>query len=182
MKKLILAAVAAMLFGMNVSRSFAEEVGVEVSTTSVEAMTIEATYRFLVPYGQSVEELMEQGNYGLTHPQINSENFPNKSTGTVEVEIDVVRLNKPMNREGILAELDKLSRKCTGAHELLTFGKKRPSDQLKHRIFALNSAWQRYGHDYFPNLYSYGSDRGVTLSWFADGLYEKDYRILAVRK
>ena len=141
-----------------------------------------SVYSVAVDYGKSVEEMVSSGNYDWKNDDINSRNFPVKGEGMVNVNLELVHLDKSVGSEEVLAYLEANGMRPATVEELLAFGATYPEIQREFPIICLGSSWvDPDGGRVVPYLSGSGSRRGLSLYWFGDD-WRGRCRFLAVRK
>jgi len=158
------------------------DIGKVTRETFQAFLNLKRTYFVTVDLSMLLEEMIASGQYDSCNKDINSENFPIKGTGALEVNLELVHLGRKATTDEVEAELDKRGLRAATLVELLAFGAKYPELQREFPIIALGSVW-RY-HDGFrgvPFLLRRGSLRDLGLFWDGDG-WDGSCRFLAVRK
>jgi len=141
-----------------------------------------SVYSATVDYGKSVEEMVVAGNYDWKNKDINSKNFPVSGEGTVNVNFELIHLNKGVSSEDALTHLEENGMRPPTIEELLVFGSSYPEIQREFPVICLGSSWVSPGGDRdVPYLSRDGSERGLSLGWFG-GDWDECCRFLAVRK
>lgn len=147
-----------------------------MSTLTQEARKI------AIDYGKSVEELVRAGRYDYANSDVTAKNFPPQGKGTAQLDAVLVHLNRYVESEEVLAELEKVGLRAGTLQELLAFGVQYPNVQREYPIVALGSVWRDpYGDRYVPYLWGRGSERHLDLRWFDYSWGDHD-RFLAFRK
>lgn len=147
------------------------------------SQTAKNTFRVLVNYSHTVEEMVRVGKYDRSNSNINSENFPTDRDGAAEVEVELVHLNRVISDgDEAVRELDRMGYRPAELHELLALGEQRPEVQREFPIAALGSVWRFWSGDrVVAYLCRVGSERELGLRWF-DGSWGAVWRFAAVRK
>lgn len=139
-------------------------------------------FRLVVNYDESVETLVKRGKYDWTNDSITSKNFPTKRTGTSEVVVELVYLNRAVSTDEALAELDRMGFRPAELKELLVLGAEQPELQREFPIVALGSVWQYPDGDRrCAYLGRYADGRDLDLYWLGRDWYGH-CRFAAVRK
>ncbi len=140
------------------------------------------SYPVTVNYDLSVEDSVKAGKYDWTNSDISSKNFPSKRKGTAETEIILVHLNRPVESDEVIRELDKQVLSPAELPEGLAFGVKYPDIQREFPVIILGSVWRPPDGDrYCASLGGYSDERGLYLRWF-DCRWLARCRFAAVRK
>jgi hypothetical protein len=106
----------------------------------------------------------------------------NVSFETREAEFQLVRFDREMGMDAILAELDKRDFRPAVYQELLAFAQEYPKPCIVFRVIALGSVWDRDGNLHCPMIYSRMYCGQALSPWnISSKLYERD-RFLVVRK
>ena len=141
-----------------------------------------SVYSATVDYGKSVEEMVVAGNYDWKNDDINSKNFSVKGEGVVNVNLELVHLDKGVSSEDALTYLEENGMRPPTIEELLVFGSSYPEIQREFPVICLGSSWvDPDGSRRVPDLRRSGSERDLDLGWFGHGWVEC-CRFLAVRK
>lgn len=123
-------------------------------------------YPIAVDYGRTLEVAIAAGNFGWKHSDITSEHFPSQRTGQADLVIRLIHLDRDIETDAAIAELDKLGLRPADLPELLAFGEKYPDVQRQFPVVALGSVWQRPdGRRNLPCLGRSGSGRDLDLVW-----------------
>jgi len=147
-------------------------------------VTTAATTKFdlEVDYDQPIEDARKAGVYDWENSDITSNNFPTIRKGKAKIVLHLIHLNREVNSEPTIAELDKIGLRPAETHELLALGAAHPELQRQFPIIALGSVWQvRPGYRRVPFLSRHVSKRRLLLSWFDFG-WLADCRFAAVPK
>ncbi|NCO05162.1 MAG: hypothetical protein GW939_03370 [Candidatus Magasanikbacteria bacterium] len=138
-------------------------------------------YHVTVDYGMTVEQMVEAGRYDWKNSDVSSRNFQVKGEGLVEVNLELVHLNKVASTSEAKAYLDANGLRAATIEELLAFGATFPDVQREFPIVALGSSWvDRYGDRDVPCLDRRRSKRRLDLYWH-DYRWDGFCRFLAVR-
>lgn len=136
----------------------------------------------VVNYDESVETLVKRGKYDWANDDITSKNFPTTRTGTAEVELHLVHLNRLVSTEEALRELDQMGFRSAELKELLVPGAEMPNLQKRFPVVALGSVWRAPGGDRCCACLDWDAvRRGLNLRWF-ESSWDEDFRFAAVRK
>lgn len=139
-------------------------------------------YPVAVDYTKTIDEMVSAGHYDWKNDDINSKNFSVSGEGVVNVNLELIHLNKMISSEDVLAYLEKNGMRPATIAELLAFGATHPEVQREFSIICLGSSWvDSDGDRLVPCLYGGGSGRGLSLRWFVGG-WNVHCRFLAVRK
>lgn len=161
-----------VLDNLGVSRDDLKRIRTEKSLAQKIADVIRdrssAWFAIAVDYRQSLEKMIEAGQYARVNSDINSTAFPIKRGKTVEVETQLVGFDKTMSSEAVLTELDRMGLRAANIMELLAFGAKYPEEQKKNPVVALGSVGMVLGHRCVAYLYYVSGRRGLGLLWFDD--------------
>lgn len=149
----------------------------------VEDPSAIVTYPVTVLYGLSLEEMVKRGRYDWVNEHITQTNFPRpkrrKQKGAV---IELIKFDKAMESDDVIAELDKMGLRPATIEELLAFGEMYPDVQREFPVVALGSVASIGGHRRVPYLSRYGSGRDLDLLlWWGSRWYALS-RFAAVRK
>ena len=132
-------------------------------------------------YKLSLAEMISAGHYDRVNDDITAEHFPIRGGGTAELEAQLVHLNRLMESEDVLKELDKNDLWPGTIPELLAFGAKHPELQRQFPIIPLGSVWQ--DHDGRPRVPSLSSGPGKRVLFLNSGSeFHDGCRFLAIRK
>jgi len=150
---------------------------------------MENLYPIIVDYSMTLAEMIEAGKYdNWTNFTIDPDFLPIKDTGRVELNIELVKYDEPMNSNDIIKDLDRRGLRPVTVSELLAFGTQHPDVQREFPIIALGSSWRRCGGFIFntwfvQSLDADKKDNGRELSlepW--KGTWKTFCRFAAVRK
>lgn len=110
-------------------------------------------YPVSVDYDVSIEDAVKLGRYYWASSYITSKHFPTKRTGKADVVVELIRLDRSVEADEVLRELDKEGYRPAELHELLAFGEKYSDDiPMEFPVIALGSG-RNYGGDHcVPNL------------------------------
>lgn len=141
-----------------------------------------------VDYTKSIKELVESGNYDVVEEGISDANFNVRGfVGVSKPNFELVRFNKGMRADDVLANLDVNGLRAATIQELLAFGALLPDMQRGFSIYALGSScrqpWSVKKQRSVPLLRSRGDCRTVELQR-RDFLFKwsEECWFLAVRK
>jgi hypothetical protein len=162
------------------SEEFINQV-VNLAMKSVD--TVRDGLRIVVDYSRSLAKMIEAGNYDWVHSNITDKHFPVKGSGLVGLATEIIYYGKHVSSSDIIKDLDSRGLRPATLAELAAFGEIYPDKQREFSIAALGSVWHRddNGHDYVACLYSDAPYRSLNLSHW-DGLWQSEYRFLAIRK
>lgn len=138
-------------------------------------------YSVFLGGGETVEGLIEEGNYDAVRPEVNNLNFvsPDK---TGEVNFELVNLGMSVSSVNVLDYIETNRLRPATLVELLAFGSKYPDIQFEFEVVALGSYWiDGFGRILIPFLDSDGLRRRVLLYSALDNWFE-DSRFLVVRE
>ena len=139
-------------------------------------------YPVTIDYAKTVEQMKKNGQYDWSNDNINSRNFPVNGTGTVNVALELVHLDKVVSSKDVLSYMEANGLRAATVEELLMFGVTYPDIQREFPIVCLGSSWvDPYGNRHVPYLDRGGSYRVLNLHWF-DNVWLALFRFLAVRK
>ena len=148
----------------------------------LEGKPFDNRYSITVDYQMEVEEAIKRGNYDWINPYINSENFPPKGKGTVEVEVELVHFDRYITTNVAVNNLRKMGYRPAGLRELLALGEQSPDIHKEFPVVALGSIWQdANGDPNIPCIYRSGKARNLRLVGYGGGWYAR-WRFAAVRK
>lgn len=136
----------------------------------------EKTYKVIVDYFLSIEELVASGEYDFVPDVISSSNFQNEITEDVKKEFKI-RLIPEIN----IGKLDyKKYRHIT--IKLLSFGAQFPNIQRKIAIIGLGSKWKHaIGRIGVPCLWSGENERYAYLYWSDLGYFKDQHFAVALK-
>jgi len=143
------------------------------------------SYKVMVDYSMSLEDMIAAGKYDFVNGYITTTNFPidREETGKEDVEVILVCLGESLTTEQVKSEFYRRGLKPATIMELLALGASHPELQREFSILALGSSLRNRGHLYFPYLYTIVDGRGLDLDWFDTGLkFGELWRYLTVRK
>lgn len=126
-------------------------------------------YAVTVDYSQSLENMVEAGEYDVVSKEITAQNFPVSGTGTVEEELFLVHFGRLIKSEDAITEMAQMEMGLEPApiEYSLAFGAKYPDVQRKFPIVCLRSSGvSPYGDRLFPALDSWDRKRKLILVWF----------------
>jgi len=143
---------------------------------------VDDIYSVVVDYDMSLADMIKVGKYDWVNNDITAEYFPITGSGKVEIDFQLVHLDKSTSSKEVLSHMEKNNLRPATLAELLAFGAKYPELQREFPICALGSSWVDSGGDRgVPGLVRRDSERGLDLGWF-DGDWGGYGRFLAVRK
>ena len=159
-----------------------EAVRMFASTLLQAAQADPQEYPVTVDYSKTLAEMISAGHYNGGNDEITAENFPFDGEGTVEVEVQLVHLNRVASTDEVLAHLEVNGLRPATLAELLAFGAANPDVQREFSVVALGSSWvSRLGARNVPYLYRRGAKRNLSLYGHGDQ-WNEICRFLAVRK
>lgn len=142
---------------------------------------LETTYALTIDYSQTLEQMVEAGNYDTVTSNISGKNFP-VDVGDSKVEAVLVRLDRELSIQDVLDELSRRGLWAATMAELLAFGAQHPDSQRRFPIVALGSVWiDPEGGYRFGCHWENPGYRQLHVSWFS-GQWDEHCRFLAVRK
>lgn len=148
--------------------------------TNALRKALAATYHLVVDYTQSFKQMIVAGHYDWVNSEI-EKNFSVQGTGTVNLDTELVHLNRNIGSDEALKELDHLGYRAATAEELLAFGAAYPEKQREFPIVALGTVRHVLGLRHVLCLWRDRSERRLVLRWFVLDWSDR-YRFLAVRK
>ncbi|MBI1852361.1 MAG: hypothetical protein HYR85_18630 [Planctomycetes bacterium] len=138
-----------------------------------------ATFSLTVDYRQSLKMMIKAGRYDYINSDITSRHFP-VAPGPAEVTIELVRFDRVMSTDAVLAELEKRGVRPATLPELLAFGAKYPEKQREFSVVALASVWRPWRDlRSSPCLWGDARERFLDLRWL--DWWGLPYRFAAVR-
>ena len=144
---------------------------------------IKSTYDIVVNYNRSLADMIKACKYNWVNNDINSKHFPLKGKGKHELSAALFYLDRYIESDDVITEMDKQGYRPATIEELLALDEKYPDLQKEFLIIALGSVWRRPSGDRdVPCLRWNGSERGLDLYWFDGKRYVADWRFLAIRK
>lgn len=136
------------------------------------------SYSVTVNYGQTIEQLVEAGQYDWVNGVINSRNFLSREKGEVQIDIHLLNFDRTSS-EDIISAMDRQGFRPASLEELLALGAAYPDLQRENPIVALGST---YPIDQgVPCLSRNDGYRRLSLIWF-EGDWGPSWRFAAVRK
>jgi len=140
------------------------------------------TFKVLVDYTKSLEQMIKAGKYDLVNNDITSDHFHITGSGQKEVEITLFHFNRGISSDGAIAEMKKAGYRPALVEELLVLGAAEKELQKQFPIVALGSVCRSSpdGYRNMPCLSWAGGGRGLGLNLFGDG-WPEDWRFSAVR-
>jgi hypothetical protein len=140
------------------------------------------TFDLEIQYNQTIETLIQAGNYGWVNSNINTKNFLEKIHKSVNTKAYLIDFGKWIPSKDAISEMIKYGLKPATAKVILSFGAQYPDEQKKNLIVALGSEWQDPGGNLrVPILCFDNGKRELNLNYFEDDWFS-DYRFLAIRK
>ena len=138
------------------------------------------TYTVTVDYGKTLESMVENGKYDYFNEKI-IEIFLVNGDGTVEVDLELVHLNKQASTNEVKDYLEANGLRPATLEEILAFGAKYPEIQREFPIIALGPS------NVYRNAVPFlGSDRFQARFLILDSYdlspWTEICRFLAVRK
>jgi hypothetical protein len=142
-------------------------------------------FRLTVDYGQSLERMIDAGQYDWKNDDITTKRFPTTEKGIVEFEGRYFHFNQNISSESAVEEIESADTANPWSpakiEHLLSHGKTFPEEQRKFPIIGLGSvAWIGGGRG-VPALREVDSKRNLSLNWSGYGWLPIS-RFLAVRK
>lgn len=150
-----------------------------------EQVSSGSVFTLAIDYSLTKLQMIQAGHYDYVDNFLQG-NDPfkekNKGSGSVEVTVELVHLDRDILTENAIKELKKSGLELGGIEHLLALGAKHTDLQREFPIVALSSVWQNpNGNRGVPYLWSYsGGVRGLSLYW-GDFVWGGRYRFLAVR-
>lgn len=144
-------------------------------------------FKVTVDYGQTLEQMIAAGRYGLVDGGINKRRFPVKGEGKVEREL-VLTLLQPNDwilTNEVLSEIDRRGLRSAVIEDLLALGASHPELEEGLRIVELGSSvYEGCGRDEVVMLQQPDGIGGRNLGLISSSLGWTVglYRFLAVRK
>jgi hypothetical protein len=146
------------------------------------AGTPRESFPITVNYDLSVEAAVDAGQYQGVNASITGQNFPSSKHGETKLDIVLIRYDRRMTSEEVLAELDRDGLRPAELLEFLAFGATYPDVQRKFSVVGLGSVWKDLkGYRNVPCLYTASEGRYADLHWWDDGWYSYS-RFAAIRK
>ena len=138
-------------------------------------------YPVFVHYDDGIAEMVVAGHYDYVNPNISPDTFPLQSSKPRHTIMYLLRINKVMKSDEILAELDRQGLRPATLPELLSFGATYPDKQRAMDIVALTGTWRdQDGYRKAPCLYAEKGHRFLgLLRW--DLRWDPDTRVAAVK-
>jgi len=140
------------------------------------------TYDLFVDYTRSVEEMVKAGAYYTWNKDINSNSYPISSDkiGTKEhLSASLFCFHRYIKAEQAIEMMVENKSRTATAHELLAFGEKYPSLQMRAPIIALGSTWWGSIANYVLILDSNGVWRELLVIEF-NRMFARDFRFLGI--
>ena len=140
------------------------------------------TFKVQVNYSQTLEEMIEEGNYDWVGSDITENHFPLQGQGTQEVEIHLFHFGRTMSNEAAEKEMEAKGFRPATLPELLALGRDHPDLQKQFPIVSLGSVWRcPHANSNAPILNRRGGERDLDLYWPELDWYG-ECRFAAVRK
>ena len=150
------------------ARPDGEEVLAEVARVIVGSAC--QTFKILVDYGKSLQEMIAAGNYDWVDGDITAEDFPTQGSGQQKIEVVLFHFNKRMTSEGAISEIKRAGCRPARIEELLALGASQPELQKQFPIVALGSSRRFPGGVHgVPYLDWFSAKRHLHLDWFGVG-------------
>ena len=139
-------------------------------------------FEVVVDYNLTLDQMVEEGKYDWKTPSLHEETFTNcNGDGQVNVELQLVHMNKPVQLKEVMAHLNELNLRPATLPELLAMGAQYPEVQRKFTVAALGSVWDMMNIERVAHMFEDEGRRIITLRWNGFEWLEH-YRFLAVRK
>ncbi len=138
-------------------------------------------FELLIDYNQTMEQMISAGRYDWFNNDITTKRFPVKGEGKVSRKAELIRFNRSISSDGVIAELDKMGKRPATIEELLAFGAQYPEIQREFPVVALGSSAEVSGLRCVACLYGDGSERYLRLYWW-DGSWDGSDRFLVFDK
>ncbi|MDO8436003.1 MAG: hypothetical protein Q7S82_01270 [bacterium] len=136
----------------------------------------------IVDYEVTVEEAIRLGGYDRVNSFITSKNFPTGRRGIVELDIDLMCINRLISTRDFFKEIGEVYRQAE-LRELLALGAKYPNLQREFPIAGLGSVWQsKSGHHRVSVLDGSDSERGLDLETLDESVWQRYWQFAVVRK
>jgi hypothetical protein len=140
------------------------------------------SFPIAVNYDLALPDAIDAGSYQGVNAALTGQNFPSSKHGQANLEVVLVRYDRRMTSEEVLAELDRAGLRPADLPEFLAFGATYPDIQRRFSVVGLGSVWKdRKGYRNVPCLYTASEGRYVDLHWWDDGWYSYS-RFAAIRK
>ena len=158
--------------------------GARHDAVAAPLLVFDGRYAVTVNYDLSLDEMIAAGELDDVAPGINAANFPVSARGTAVIEVTLLRLNRCVSTDAILAFMDRNGYRPATLPELLAL---RIAFRDLRYVTALGSVWyERIGNDrIFHNVVSiYGryGQRRLGLEYERGGWGVGVSRFAAVRK
>jgi len=138
-------------------------------------------YPVTIDHDQTLEQMIAAGRYDWKNGDINAKHFPLTGTGRVEVTLELIHLNRVINTNDALKEIDQRGYRPATIAELLALGASQPELQRQFPIIALGSVWRHpLGDRVVAYLHKSVSKRRLNLCWISD-VWGEVCRFLVVR-
>ena len=145
-------------------------------------MQISEPFPLTVDRVRSLQQMIEAGHYDYADPEIIEHHVPVNGTGVVTAAALLVRFNRFISTETVLAELARLNLRPGDLIELLAFGAQYPEMQRKFSVLELASIWMnRDGYRNVATLSRTARERVLVVSYPGGG-WRDIHRFLAFRK
>ena len=126
---------------------------------------------------KTLTKLIKDLKLDYVNSDITEKNFPPQE---IQGRVEIIKLEKDITSEGVIAEMEEKGLVPANAYELLDWAKDEWNG--KDWVVALVQEWQASdGHRHVVVLYEYGARRGLCLNWFGRRWY-RGYRFAFVRK
>ena len=131
-------------------------------------------------YGMNLKEMIEKVGFSHFSPHITPGNFEVKGEGKVEVDLQLVHLDRKVTTEEVLEHLKEQGLLPAKIEHLLAFAAAN-HDRGSYPIVALGSIWKHYsGGKGITYLIGKPGSRALCVTWTDDPFLEH-FRFLAVR-
>ncbi len=150
---------------------FVSLVALFIASCGSKDITI-TTYEITVDYAESIEEIIQEGNYGFVDRRITSSVFvENEVTYTDTVirhQATLLYFDEGVKSEDVLAKMKEQGYRSATAKELYVLGAQHPSLQRESQIVALGSITS---NSLVPILSGYSNGRRVELTEWSQDWY-----------
>ena len=140
------------------------------------------SFKVIVDYGQTLEEMIQDGKYDWVGDDITSDHFPIQGSGKEEKEITLFSFKRSISSDDAIAEMEKTGYRPADPPEILALGAKHSELQKQFPIVALGSPWRTPRGVRFVLALSWdGLERSLALHLFESD-WPENYRFAAVPK